>query len=841
MAKERRMIERRRRAQMRSALMAATAVAAGLGSQARADSAVGTNTSFGSQLNPNGQILTLPTDHLSNFWENSRSPTGLLYPRPFLLPEMVQSTSDPDWWSSGWMEFGYLGTAGKTGTAFFREYGDWSNGLLLSNAGFLAENRKSAFYVSGNVGNVARDDQYYQLTLGKYGLFSTSLFFDSIPHIFSTDARLLWNGAGTGRLTLPAGLTPGASTPAQVQSALAALLPGELSLTREKAGLSASYTPYDMLELFFRFGNEWRDGTRPLGATFGYPGQGGATEIAEPIHYRTLDVSTGIRLKGHELQANLTYAGSFFRNDIPALIWDNPGLTNLAPGAFIPTQGQMALPPNNDYHTFKGDMAWAFSPKTRFTASAAYATMRQNAALLPPTIDSGIINGVSTAIDLANWNTTNALSQQTAHAAIDTLNAFAQLQFNPTPELRLDFEVRDRDQDNKTNYLAFNLLTGQYGYIAIDGGLAPLIPRLSGVYEPSVAGERVQIRNVPFETDTLDLTAKANYRLANRDSIGLSYTREQIHRTDREVPNGDDNRITAQYSSRAHEWGTFRLSYSFASLGGDDYASYPYSAFNSTSLPGYISRFSTGDVPFTLDPLRKYDVADRTEHAVKAQTNFLVSEKTDFQLTGSYKNDSYDADYGLHGAVTYDANAALTYQMSLGTTFNVFYSFQAHNRDVSNINPQGRLGSSADAGSLTYPLANAWNEKVDDQNHVVGAGIHHRIDKVTIDVNYTFTHSNSAIGYGYASTAAFFNLLTPAQAVTGFPDTVFDHHLLETSILWKYTEKLAVRAYYRLEYEHLDDFHYTGLTNIVGNNLYLGAIPENYTAHVMGIFFQYVY
>ena len=271
-------------------LLGAAACALSPAYEARADSAVGVNTQLGAQLNPNGQIMFLPTDPagLSNFFQNSRTPSGLLYPRPPLYPEMVQSGSNPDWWSSGWVEAGYIGTLGRAGAATFREYGDWSNGFLISNAGFLAENRKDAFYVSAEAGNVARDDQYYQLSAGRYGVVNVTAFFDSIPHVFSTNAKVLWNGAGSGRLTLPAGLPLGASTAPQVQSALDGIVPSELSLTREKGGLGITYTPFDMMDLFFRLTTEQRDGKRALGGTFGYPFQGGVTELVEPIHYRTI-------------------------------------------------------------------------------------------------------------------------------------------------------------------------------------------------------------------------------------------------------------------------------------------------------------------------------------------------------------------------------------------------------------------------------------------------------------------------------------------------------------------------------------------------------------------------
>src|SRR5215471_11326774 len=83
--------------------------------EAQADSAVGTNAALGNQLIPDGRIFDETTTRLSNFWENSRSPTGLLYPRPPLLPGLVQNQSDPDWWSSAWAEVGVLGSSGKTG------------------------------------------------------------------------------------------------------------------------------------------------------------------------------------------------------------------------------------------------------------------------------------------------------------------------------------------------------------------------------------------------------------------------------------------------------------------------------------------------------------------------------------------------------------------------------------------------------------------------------------------------------------------------------------------------------------------------------------------------------
>src|SRR5262249_42742261 len=59
----------------------------------------------GNELNPAGQPLDLPRDPdgLSQLDDITRTPTGLLYPLPYAQPSLTQSTSDPDWWSLGWI------------------------------------------------------------------------------------------------------------------------------------------------------------------------------------------------------------------------------------------------------------------------------------------------------------------------------------------------------------------------------------------------------------------------------------------------------------------------------------------------------------------------------------------------------------------------------------------------------------------------------------------------------------------------------------------------------------------------------------------------------------------
>ncbi len=227
----------------------------------------------GNILNPSGLPVDLARDPdglspLSG--GTTRSPTGLLYPTPFLVPEMKQSESDPDWWTSGWVQAGFIGTFGQDPkSAMLNEYGDRRSGFVLTNLGLMAENRATGAYVSGMAQNVGRPDQFYQVKVGRYGVFDLTTYFDGIQHLYSTEAKSLWDGIGTDTLTLRPGLTPGASTPAQVSAVAAAVGDSTLSVTREKAGTGLTYTPFKSLDLFVKASNEWRTGTQPNSATFG--------------------------------------------------------------------------------------------------------------------------------------------------------------------------------------------------------------------------------------------------------------------------------------------------------------------------------------------------------------------------------------------------------------------------------------------------------------------------------------------------------------------------------------------------------------------------------------------
>ena len=397
-----------------------------------ADSQIGFCPRPGNALNPTGRSgWQLPDEGgISLFSQNPRSPTGLLYPLP-------HKTNEPQQTKGGWLyhifvEMGYLGTSGDDGVGKFNEYGDFNAGLLVSDFSLAAERPADATYVSLMAGGAGRDDQYYQLETGRYGRFEISGYFNSIPHQFTGRAKSIWTGVGSGDLRLRGGLAPGNSSAAQVSELLAQSKPITLQLKREKLGVAITAKPSQAVEVHAKLSTEWRDGSRAFGGTFFYPSFGQSMETIEPIDYLTHDISFGLRYSALAYQLNLGYSGSFFRNDIASLTWDNPGLSAFEI-SFKPERGRFALSPDNDYHRLGGDFAtilpWL---QGRLTASVAYSQMYQNEDLLPHSVGNGL---AANGFDLAPWSTTAGLSQQSADARINNLTAQAQIAFAARPAM----------------------------------------------------------------------------------------------------------------------------------------------------------------------------------------------------------------------------------------------------------------------------------------------------------------------------------------------------------------------------------------------------------------------
>jgi hypothetical protein len=245
----------------------------------------------------------------------------------------------------------------------WRNYKDLRDGLLPQQLRAVGgEGGRSALRRGGGR-RIGRHDQFYRFQVGRYNDWKVTAFYDETPQVFSTRYRSLWNGMGSGSLSLvsltPGGTTNANTTQANIQNALAATPDSTLEVIRRKGGVRLDMRLSDTWKAFAGATSEKREGAQPFGAVFGGGGGGGNIEVAQSIEYLTHELLAGLEYHGGNSSFNLRASASFFRNDLDTMIFQNPlfittnGSTGLAATTF--TQGRFDLPPDNEHYNVKAD------------------------------------------------------------------------------------------------------------------------------------------------------------------------------------------------------------------------------------------------------------------------------------------------------------------------------------------------------------------------------------------------------------------------------------------------------------------------------------------------------
>jgi MtrB/PioB family decaheme-associated outer membrane protein len=767
-----------------------------------------------------------------------RTPTGALYPYPPMV-DPGKPLGQGDWTYTGMLELGYLHVGGDRNAEYFRQYADWRSGAVLGLLALNVDNRKTGEYVEFRGSRLSGDDQFYRLRGGRYGSYRIEAFYRDMPHTVSTSAYPIWNGIGSTDLTLPAPLVAGASTPAQVAAASAAAPRRNVGLTRTREGLSYEGVLYRNWIGSASITNEKRTGTRLWGGSmffnYPFPDNGGILETVRPIDFRTTDINLSVRNVGKIWHFLATYNGSFFRDHKNHLNFESPfALYNLAgvPQVADIKDGQFSLEPDNDYHNVRLDLSRELKWNGQFTVAGAWGTMRQNDALLPPTTCSGtggifIAPAADYTFQCANWNTTAALSQKSANARIDTGLFDARVTFHPTPAFGWHAGLRWYREDNKTRYLAYNPLTGQYGYISENGSQGSVVPGETGIFDPTnplYRSANVTVRNVPFGYTDSVLELGTDWQLGRKSSLGVTYTFDHNLPKYRERKRVDDQRIKFDWVSRNVIGATVRLSWEYAKRDGDKYNYDPYVQFFSESLPGFVDP-AIGLPAHTVADMRKYDLSNRTESKARAIVTYPWGDSATLSATFYGNRDRYDALIGRQNTQTTGSTVQWDWQPTPATTMNAYLGAESSRMGISNVNDAdgpdngkalGTIGQTdPNLGGPLYPYANQWWEFDRERNRNAGLSFSHDFGRARADISYNYTGSLGHVGYTYATIGAlaYRDAAGVAAAGAGFPDNKYRTNTLDLGLSFRVNRNVGVRLYGRYETGAFSDWHYAGLDN----------------------------
>lgn len=560
--------------------------------------------------------------------------------------------------------------------------------------------------------------------------------------------------ATTGAIT--AG-SPQSNMAKAISDKLATIPDSELSLVRRKGGARIEKMLTDNWRVYGSFSQEHRTGARPFAMNEGNI----STEIAEPIDYTTHDFWSRLQYADALTQFNLSTSLSLFRNNISTLNVQYPLLNSALPFGAIQTATYDLYPDNNAFN-LKGEFARSLPNffNGRFNAALSWGTSRQNADLLAPvsaaqsaqlaaagitTLGGSTNVGYATGSSLvSNWNSTAALSQQTAGQRIDTALLDLGLAVRPADALSMKGSFRVLDTVNKGGYTAYNPLTGQFGRGVADGnganmdvvvGLNPgATPGAAGnCYVPpgypavagctfGLAGVVANGANTPVfgqarSTRQMNYGWSADYDLSHTSSLNAALEREEFNRDYRERDKTWEDKLKLGYVNRGLGDATLRTSLETDRKRGGDYN---YRTFEDlgTGLPGLDPATQirlAGTLGYTaFSPaggtvannanlfnrysyyFRKYDQADRDQNIFNVRLNYQAREDLDLGLTLQKKNVNYpDSFYGLEKDKQDSLSLELNYQPSSGKTLYAFYSYQ-----------QGQKSMNLNSGAPLVPVNN---------------------------------------------------------------------------------------------------------------------------------------
>jgi MtrB/PioB family decaheme-associated outer membrane protein len=744
------------------------------------------------------------------------------------------------WWFHGYLETGgrfFLNNPQNDGVsafggkslAKFYEYSSRKPGPFVG--GILSAGSLDGVYRADFLGaNVGYSDQEYRFDFSKAGVNYLSVGWDQSPHLYSTSARTIYNGVGTGALTLPGGLSnqlaiasgggnnPTPAQAAQVQSIIDAnTRRTDIGIRRDTFSVENRWTPTEAWDVRVNYSNTRRRGTQVDGVGFD-SSFATVSQVTAPVadttqNYGISGEYAGTSPWGQKFNAKFGYAGSTYTDDLTSYTVENPfcttGALSCNPGGQSGPLARMSMAPDNQANAFTGTFGVELPFKSRYMSTISYEMMRQNQAFLPFTINpntGALING-------ANPASVAALPAASLNGAINTLLSNNVLTTQITPDLKSKASYRYYAYNNNTPEIQIPNWVINDAFVA--GGFPWLAPvnTLSLGYVKQNFGEELV------------------WRPARQWNIGAAYGFERYDFTRADATATNEHSAKAFLDWKPAVWLTARTSWVH---GERRYETYDYlgqvGAFQ-WPLPGASTRYSTAMRQFYLD--------NRTRD--KGQFSLAVDLIRGLTVTPTLGilNDNYqisDAELGLmHRRIT-SAGVELAYVLNPGTT--LLFSYMNEHYD------QSLRTSTVSAGVVASP-ANLYSTQITDRVNTYMIGINQAVipDKLDVRLSYTLADSENTQPVVFAngnipSTGQYPPVTTTWQRLDGMARYRFDPTYVRQL---GFQGDVYAKLFYSWERNNVTDWqndlmqtYMYAVSNSTGYMTWLAYNNPNYNVHRLG-------
>lgn len=545
------------------------------------------------------------------------------------------------WYNHGFVKFGglvFIERPAPEERSKFEEYGEVSEGFIIPKLhldfGTMDGLRRAEIWAD----DLTQNDRNISARLSHAGQHYVDLEYDETPHLNRNRAWTLHSGVGTDMLTVDDAVQTAlqaaqfAGDTATIDSTITAnVKPVTIDVDRKSGRFAVRFTPSPEWDVNMNYSIEKRDGTLPQGQVIGMTHAlirgsprivEGMVEIPAPIDYTTHNFGASAQYKmdiGEDRHwiTKFAYAGSVFENANDSVTYDNPfrvdytlspfsmGVGGILPGEDGSPLGRLALPPDNQAHSFTVQTTADIAEKTKFTGVMSYNHMTQDEALIPWTINAPLY----ALFPLA-------LPTDSANAEIDTLTMDAKVTTRAFhPDLTNTFRYRYYSSDNKTPHYYFP------DRIAFDSEY------IAGETYINLAAGYVK-QNAGFDTV---------WRANDWATLGLILGWEQY---DRDL--GREADITNEYSGKLtadlqlHPWMSVRGSLLYSER---RYNNYDY--LTRVDQLGSLTGDETESGSTNYDLIRKYSMSNRDRFKVNISSEIGPFDGLTFTPLLGYQNDDY--------------------------------------------------------------------------------------------------------------------------------------------------------------------------------------------------------
>ena len=468
------------------------------------------------------------------------------------------------------------------------KFGEYSG--LNQQGGFLIGNAQARYrgedaaYLNLSASELGLDSRAVGIEGGRQGRYKLFLKYDELPHYISDSTATPFLGAGSDSLSLPPGWVS-AGTTSGMTGLNNSLHDVDLDTKRKRLDLGAALIPFTRWEYAANFRHETKEGTKATAGSFFF----NAAQLIQPVDYTTDEVDLSFAYNGEKLQTKLAYYGSSFKNSDASLTWENPfdplvPVNDVVLGDAL-QRGQLAQPPDNQFHQLVLSSGYQITDQTRAMADIAVGRMTQDENFLSVTR-----NSLLGAPDPSR----NSLDGQ-----VDTLTANLKVVSAVTDKLRLNGAYTYNDRDNETPRAA-------YHWVTTDTYLNP------------------QTRtNQPYSFTRSLLNLSADYRLPKKAKLGAGFDYDIFKRNLQDIDRTNEDTLWGKLSTPAGE--RTNLMFKFARANRD------VSAYNANL-----------EIDPSQNPLmRKYNMADRERDTVGFHTDITPNEWINIGAGIDYAWDNY--------------------------------------------------------------------------------------------------------------------------------------------------------------------------------------------------------